>query len=177
MPANFLKKRLLHRQHRCFPVNFSKFLRTPFLQNTSKRPLPIQTEAAARIFSVKKVFLEISQISQVFSCEFCKITKNTFFHRTPLVAASEYKHLEFIILMYLCQISYSTVVSVIIQTATFLERIQQNLSKFLYNLLKILILSGKIKWCPKLWQPLSWYKWCHWSFLWVFQNFSGFWGF
>ena len=27
-PATLLKKRLLHR---CFPVNFTKFLRTPFL--------------------------------------------------------------------------------------------------------------------------------------------------
>ena len=31
-PATLLKKRLWHR---CFPVNFVKFLRTPFLQNTS----------------------------------------------------------------------------------------------------------------------------------------------
>ena len=31
-PAALLKKRLWHR---CFPVNFVKFLRTPFLQNTS----------------------------------------------------------------------------------------------------------------------------------------------
>ena len=30
--ATLLKKRLWHR---CFPVNFVKFLRTPFLQNTS----------------------------------------------------------------------------------------------------------------------------------------------
>ena len=29
---NSIKKRL---QHRCFPVNTAKFLRTPFLQNTS----------------------------------------------------------------------------------------------------------------------------------------------
>ena len=47
------------------------------------------------------MFLEISQASglcnfirketqaQVFSCEFCKISKNTFFYRTPLVVASE----------------------------------------------------------------------------------------
>ena len=35
-PANLLKKRLWHR---CFPVNFTKFLRTPFLQNTSGRLL------------------------------------------------------------------------------------------------------------------------------------------
>ena len=31
-PATLLKKRLWHR---CFPVNSAKFLRTPFLQNTS----------------------------------------------------------------------------------------------------------------------------------------------
>ena len=31
-PATLLKER---RWHRCFPVNFVKFLRTPFLQNTS----------------------------------------------------------------------------------------------------------------------------------------------
>ena len=31
-PATLLKKRLWHR---CFPVNFAKFLRTPFFQNTS----------------------------------------------------------------------------------------------------------------------------------------------
>ena len=31
-PATLLKKRL---SHKCFPVNFVKFLRTPFLQNTS----------------------------------------------------------------------------------------------------------------------------------------------
>ena len=33
-PGNLVKKRLWHR---CFPVNFVKFLRTPFLQNTSRR--------------------------------------------------------------------------------------------------------------------------------------------
>ena len=31
-PANLLRRRLWHM---CFPVNFEKFLRTPFLQNTS----------------------------------------------------------------------------------------------------------------------------------------------
>ena len=35
-PATLLKKSLWHR---CFPVNFAKFLRTPFLQNTSVRLL------------------------------------------------------------------------------------------------------------------------------------------
>ena len=35
-PTTLLKKRLWHR---CFPVNFVKFLRTTFLQNTSRRLL------------------------------------------------------------------------------------------------------------------------------------------
>ena len=35
-PATLLKKRL---QQSCFPVNFVKFLRTPFLQNTSRQLL------------------------------------------------------------------------------------------------------------------------------------------
>ena len=35
-PATLLKKRLWHR---CFSVNFAKFLRTPFLENTSGRLL------------------------------------------------------------------------------------------------------------------------------------------
>ena len=65
----------------------------------------IVTEAVVRRCSVKKVLLEISQnsqentcaraflnkvagLSQVLSCEFCEISKNTFFHRTPQVAAS-----------------------------------------------------------------------------------------
>ena len=75
------------------------------------------TEAVARRCSVKKAFLGISQNSQenacsrvsfliklqaktcnfikkealpqVFSCEFCEISKNTFSYRTPPVAASQ----------------------------------------------------------------------------------------
>ena len=35
-PETLFKKRL---RYRCFPVNFAKFLRTPFLQNTSGRLL------------------------------------------------------------------------------------------------------------------------------------------
>ena len=52
-------------------------------------------EAVAQRCSGKKVLLEISQIpqenaslSQMFCCESCKISKNTFFCRTPPVAAS-----------------------------------------------------------------------------------------
>ena len=77
------------------------------------------TEAVARRRSLKKVLLEISQNSQeitcardffnkvtglikqaiikkeslvqVFSCEFCEISKSTFFYRTLLVAASVFR--------------------------------------------------------------------------------------
>ena len=72
------------------------------------------TETVVRRCSVKKVFLEISQnsqestctrvclliklqtwpstvadLAQVISCEFCEISKSTFFYRTPQVAASK----------------------------------------------------------------------------------------
>ena len=40
-PATLLKKRFWHR---CFPVNFAKFLRIPFLQNTSARLLLYWTQ-------------------------------------------------------------------------------------------------------------------------------------
>ena len=75
-----------------------------------------QTEAVVQRCSVKKIFLEISQnsrentctrdssliklqaacnfikktpLAQVFSCQFWEISKNSFFYRTPPVAASE----------------------------------------------------------------------------------------
>ena len=87
-------------------------LKTKFglMRNTFK------SEAVVRRWCVKKVFLEISQksqentclrvsfliklqakaynfiknetLAQVFSCEFCEISKKTFFHRSHLVAAS-----------------------------------------------------------------------------------------
>ena len=78
--------------------------------------LAVLKEAVAQTCSVKNVFLEISQnsqentcvrvsfliklqaqvckfikkeaLAQVFSSEFCKISKNTFSYTTPLVAAS-----------------------------------------------------------------------------------------
>ena len=66
------------------------------------------SEAVVCRCSVEKVFLEISQnsqentcvivsffketLTQVFSCELFKISKNTFFYRTPLVATSVICH-------------------------------------------------------------------------------------
>ena len=34
-------------------------------------------------------FIKKETLAQVFPCEFCEISKNTFFYRTPLVAASD----------------------------------------------------------------------------------------
>ena len=34
-------------------------------------------------------FIKKETLAQVFSCKFCEIPKNTFFYRTPLVAASK----------------------------------------------------------------------------------------
>ena len=78
-----------------------------------------ESEAVVRRYSVEKVFLEISQnlqentcarvsfliklralvlacnfikkeiVTQMFSCEFCEISKKIFFYRTHAVAASE----------------------------------------------------------------------------------------
>ena len=50
-PATLLKKSLWHR---CFPKNFAKFLRTPFLQNTSGRLLLSHTEVFFKRAVVKK---------------------------------------------------------------------------------------------------------------------------
>ena len=58
--CNFVKKRL---QYRCIPVNNAKLLRAPILLKRESK--------------------------QVFSSEKCEIFKNSFFCRTPPVAASE----------------------------------------------------------------------------------------
>ena len=62
LPANLLKKKLWNM---CFPVNFPKFLRTPFSQNTSgPLLLPGDSKPAVCRSSTKQVFLNNSQNSQ-----------------------------------------------------------------------------------------------------------------
>ena len=62
-PATLLKKRLWHR---CFPVNFVKFLRTPFLQNTSGRLL--------LSFEISKVFQTSSRsLCMFWSLNLCYV--------------------------------------------------------------------------------------------------------
>ena len=61
--CNFIKKRLWHR---CSPVNFAKFLRTPFLQNSSGRLL---VEAHSKLSQTSKmeVFTKIVNSCLLFS--------------------------------------------------------------------------------------------------------------
>ena len=91
------------------------FMASYFLEPL-QRDTCLQTEAVVWMCSVKALLLEISQnsqentcdrasflinlqaeacnfiiketLAQVVSCEFCEISKNTFFYRTPPVAAS-----------------------------------------------------------------------------------------
>ena len=51
-------------------------------------------ETVAQTSSVKKgalgkLAIKKETLAQVLSCEFCETSKNTFFYRKPLVAASE----------------------------------------------------------------------------------------
>ena len=57
-PATLLKKILWHR---CFPVNFAKFLRTPFLQNTSGRLL-LFIVTQRRLFATVMLLRSLKQV-------------------------------------------------------------------------------------------------------------------
>ena len=63
--CNFIKERL---QHRHFPMKFTKFLRTPFLQNTStlaasgsKQCKPMKTYTKSLCCRVKSIHLKFSE--------------------------------------------------------------------------------------------------------------------
>ena len=104
-PATLLKKWLWHR---CFPVNFVKFLRTPFFYRTPlmaafvckvkkafKSPINLFSLSLVYVFEKlqKQSPLSLTLLKkilvQLFSCENWKIFKNNFFKRTSPVAASE----------------------------------------------------------------------------------------
>ena len=66
--CNFIKKRLWHM---CFPVNFEKFLRTRFLQNTSGRML---------LYFVFRFSLVSLLYFEKDSCSYITDLKDFFFH-------------------------------------------------------------------------------------------------
>ena len=69
---------------KCFPVNFAKcscfkFHKLPgALQKIHKKTPPLES-----------LLLKKKALAQVFSCEFCEISKNTFSYRKSPVAASD----------------------------------------------------------------------------------------
>ena len=54
----------------------------------SSRPDMFCKNGVPRKYKVSGNFIKEETLAQVFSCEFCEISKNTFFYRTPPVAAS-----------------------------------------------------------------------------------------
>ena len=64
-PATLLKKRLWHE---CFPVNFAKFLRKPFLQNTTG--WLILKETVIFITKQQEVSTSNYQVTSLFICIF-----------------------------------------------------------------------------------------------------------
>ena len=62
-PAILLKKRLWHW---CFPVNFAKFLRTHFLQNTSG---PLLLDAILHLYQERYAYSILSMMTLEFSHE------------------------------------------------------------------------------------------------------------
>ena len=67
--AALLKEKL---QHRCFPVNLAKFLRTPYSQSTSGRLLLILFEACFSYFPLSKIFTS----KRAASCEKGRLVEN-----------------------------------------------------------------------------------------------------
>ena len=71
--ATFLKRdSRWKKRHRCFPVKFAKFLRTPFFYRTS----PVTPSESFR-FPVCS-FIKKETRKKMLFCEFCKIFKNIF---------------------------------------------------------------------------------------------------
>ena len=47
-----------------------------------------------KITGLRPATLLKKTLAQVFSCDFCKISKNTFYYRTPLMATSDYVNIS-----------------------------------------------------------------------------------
>ena len=85
-PATLLQKRLWHR---CFPVNFEKFLRIPFLQNTSRRLLlpfhVISTWNTRSVFAGMNVEVQVEMKVKVWievlHLELSRISTMEFFQK------------------------------------------------------------------------------------------------
>ena len=66
--------------HRCFPVNFAKFLRTSFLQNTSQRLLlPYLSISDSKLLRVLPFQLQLTSTFTKSVIAFCEILPNYFY--------------------------------------------------------------------------------------------------
>ena len=72
----------------------SQLKRILFLWAATRKNEIKLTEAVAQTCCGDCNFIKKEALAQVFSCEFCEISKNTFFYRTPLVVASELRKTE-----------------------------------------------------------------------------------
>ena len=72
-PATLLKKRLWHR---CFPVNFAKFLRTPFSQNTSRTLLLYLTSQTRQEIITTHILLNISRSKGNLTMKFVSLIED-----------------------------------------------------------------------------------------------------
>ena len=82
-PCNFVKKRL---QHKCFPMNIAKFLRTPLLKNICELLLLhlflIKTRDA---FAAVKLFIKKALIGQVLLSKLVGVMAHVFVIREATV--------------------------------------------------------------------------------------------
>ena len=90
--------------HGCSPVYLLHAFVSPFSKKISGGLLLIFREAFERMDLKEKISINVAElleavvlrcfVEKLFSCEFCKNFDNTFFYRTPPVAASELLYLQ-----------------------------------------------------------------------------------
>ena len=90
--ASFLKRRKLLKQKQPSKGFFKKGLTRNFTEFTSKHVL--ESPFLIKLNSVDLQLLSNETLAQVFSCEFCKIRKNTFFAEHHQATASDYRSIN-----------------------------------------------------------------------------------
>ena len=68
--------------------NVIKYMKINNIEESVPFKKKISSEAVARRSAEACKFIKKETLVQVFSCEFCEISNNTFCYRTPPVAAS-----------------------------------------------------------------------------------------
>ena len=74
---------ILRNNSKCLLLNDKQMLHEILFSLLQK-----QSSEGVRKYKVSGNFIKKETLAQVFYCQFCEISKNTFFYRTPPVAAS-----------------------------------------------------------------------------------------